>query len=90
MFSAIFTSFCARTHRMNLLDYLAANKPFLWIMGTVTAVQVFILYYGGAVFRTVDLQARHMFLIVLLAFTIIPIDLIRKFILSKTAGYSGT
>ncbi|MCL2702002.1 MAG: calcium-translocating P-type ATPase, PMCA-type [Defluviitaleaceae bacterium] len=93
MFCAIFTSFCARTHTLNLFDYLAANKPFLWIMGIVTAVQICIIYFGGPVFRTSGMEAGHLMLVALMAFTIIPVDLLRKLILSRitgTAGYSGT
>lgn len=90
MFSAIFTSFCARTHQMNLLDYLAANKPFLWIMGLVTIIQILLVYFGGTLFRTVGLEFSDMLLVVLLAFTIIPIDIIRKYFSSKTVGYTGT
>lgn len=90
MFTAIFTSFCARTHKMNLLDYLAVNKPFLWIMGIVTVVQIIIIYYGGSIFRTVRLDLNDLILVVLFAFTVIPVDLIRKSVLSKNNDLSGT
>jgi calcium-translocating P-type ATPase len=93
MFCAIFTSFCARTHRINLFDYLAANKPFLWIMGIVTVVQICIIYLGGPVFRTAGIDVRHLLLVILMAFTIIPVDLLRKYIVRQVkgkAGYSGT
>ncbi|MDR1706154.1 MAG: calcium-translocating P-type ATPase, PMCA-type [Clostridiales bacterium] len=93
MFSAIFISFCARTHRVNLFDYLAANKPFLWIMGAVTVIQVFIVYCGGPVFRTAGLEPLHLLIVVALAFTIIPVDLLRKAILKRVKGkgkYAGT
>ncbi|MCL2514114.1 MAG: HAD-IC family P-type ATPase, partial [Oscillospiraceae bacterium] len=90
MFSAIFTSFCARTHEIRLFGYISSNKPFLWIMGTVTLIQVFIIYYGGEIFRTVDLELVHIIIIAALAVTIIPIDTARKYVLSKKVGYSGT
>jgi calcium-translocating P-type ATPase len=89
MFSAIFTSFCARTPQINLLDYLAGNKPFLWIMGLVTVIQIMIIYFGGSVFRTVELEINHMILIVSFAFTIIPVDMIRKYFVGKGSGYAG-
>lgn len=90
MFAAIFTSFCARTHQINLLDYLAGNKPFLWIMGLVTVVQITILYFGGPVFRTVKLDFKDLILVILLSFTVIPIDLLRKYILTKCSALQGT
>ena len=85
MFSAIVVSFCSRTHQINLLDYLSANKPFLWIMGTVTAIQVLIIYFGGTVFRTVGLEIRHLMLIVSLSFTIVPVDALRKLFSKRNA-----
>jgi len=90
MFSAIFTSFCARTHEVNLFDYLSANKPFIWIMSVVTAVQVGILYFGGSVFRTVKLDLKDLILVIVLAVTVIPIDLLRKYWLSRHSDLQGT
>jgi magnesium-transporting ATPase (P-type) len=90
MFTAIFTSFCARTHKINLLDYLSVNKPFLWIMGIVTVIQILIIYFGGAIFRTVKLDLKDLTSVILLAFTVIPVDAIRKSILSKYSNYPST
>jgi len=90
MFIAIFTSFCARTHHINLLEYLASNKAFLFIMGIVTIIQINILYFGGTVFRTVTLDPNDVLLVVVLAMTIFPIDFLRKLILSKFVGVKGT
>jgi len=90
MYSAIFTSFTARTHRMNLLDYLAANKPFIVIMEIVTVIQTIIIYYGGTVFRTVKLDFNHLILVALISFTVIPVDLLRKSLLGKDSNYAGT
>ncbi|MCL2698853.1 MAG: calcium-translocating P-type ATPase, PMCA-type [Defluviitaleaceae bacterium] len=90
MFCAIFTSFCARTHRVNLFDYISANKPFLWIMGIISVVQIFIIYRGGTVFRTAGLEPAHLLIVVMLAFTIIPVDMLRKYLLRKRTAYAGT
>lgn len=81
MFCAIFTSFCARTPRINLSDYLAGNKPFLWIMGIITVVQICIIYFGGPIFRTAGIEPRHLIIVVFMAFTIVPVDMIRKYLL---------
>jgi len=90
MFSAIFSSFCARTHRINMLDYIAANKPFLWIMGIVSVTQIVIIYRGGMIFRTVGLEAGHLLIIAMMAFTVVPVDLLRKYLIGKKAVYVGT
>lgn len=90
MFTAIFTSFCARTHKINLIDNLSVNKPFLWIMGIVTLIQIFIIYFGGSIFRTVRLHFNDLIVITILSFTIIPVDTIRKYIISKNKKLNGT
>lgn len=90
MYSAIFTSFSARTHKMNLLDYLAANKPFIVIMGIVTVIQTIIIYYGGTVFRTVKLNFNDLILVALLSFSVIPVDLLRKSLLRNDSEQFGT
>ena len=90
MYSAIFTSFTARTHQLNLFDYLAANKPFLFIMGFVTVVQTMIIYYGGTVFRTVQLGFRDLILVAILSFSVIPVDLLRKYLLTRHSEIIGT
>jgi calcium-translocating P-type ATPase len=90
MYSAIFTSFTARTHQLNLFDYLSANKPFLLIMGFVTVVQTMIIYYGGTVFRTVQLGFHDLILVALLSFTVIPVDFLRKYLLHRHSDLIGT
>jgi calcium-translocating P-type ATPase len=82
MFTAIFASFTARTSHMNILDNLAGNKAFLWIMGGVALVQVIIIYVGGTVFRTEGLRFDDFVIVVALALTIIPVDIIRKSVIS--------
>lgn len=80
MFMSIFNSFNARTHKMNLLDYLSLNKPFIWIMGAVGGIQILMTFLGGSIFRTEPISVSHFLLIILLAATVIPVDLIRKLI----------
>lgn len=90
MFLAIFTSFCSRTHSLNLMDHLAANKPFLFIMGLVSVIQLGILYYGGVIFRTVPLPVPLIAIIIVAAMSVIPVDLLRKKLIRNTVGVLGT
>ena len=78
MFTGIFNAFCARTHSVNLADHLAGNKPFLFIMGAITAVQLFILYYGGGIFRTNGLSLYELLLVTSLALGALVFNIIRK------------
>ena len=87
MFINIFNSFNSRTHDLNPISYLSLNKPFIWIMGTVTIAQIILIYFGGEIFRTVPLSPAHFILILALAATIFPADILRKLL---TAKYSKT
>jgi magnesium-transporting ATPase (P-type) len=78
IFLALFNGLNARTHKINLLDYLALNKPFVFIMGGIAVLQVLLIYFGGGFFGTERLNIRHLALILGLAFSVIPLDLIRK------------
>ncbi|QIB70780.1 calcium-translocating P-type ATPase, PMCA-type [Aminipila butyrica] len=79
MFCTIFRSFNARTHNFNIFSGICSNLSFLWIMGLITLAQMVILYYGGSIFRTIPLSLKDLITVVLLAFTVIPVDLLRKY-----------
>ncbi len=78
VFSGIFNSLNARTHRLNLSAHLGRNRSFLGIMLAVAAVQLALIYWGGALFRTAGLTPRELLLTLLFAATVIPADLLRK------------
>ena len=61
---------------------LRKNLRFLLIMLVVSAVQIIMIYYGGKVFRTAGLTPDQLRMILLIAFTVIPADLIRKWIVA--------
>jgi len=78
MFINIFNSLNSRTHDINPISYLSLNKPFVWIMGIVTVAQIALVFFGGAIFRTEAISLRHFMFVVILAATIVPIDMLRK------------
>lgn len=80
---AVFNGFNVRTETFNLAEGLSKNKNFLYIMGLILAVQFIMTYFGGKVLRTVPLNGEQWLLIVLLALTIVPVDLLRKLITGK-------
>ena len=47
-------------------------------MGFAAAVQLLLLYFGGAVFRTRPLPLPVLGQVILLALSVIPADLLRK------------
>lgn len=80
IFSGVFNSFNARTNRINLLSHLRKNPTFILIMLIVSAVQLVMIYYGGRVFRTAGLTPSELRMVILMAFSVIPADQIRKFL----------
>ncbi len=83
IFIDIFNSFNARTHRINIIANLAKNKVFIAIITLICIVQILLIYYGGNIFRTTGLTFIEFQVMVLLAFTVIPVDWIRKFLLKR-------
>ncbi len=78
IFMGIFNSFNARTSSVNIISNLWRNKIFLIVMLFVVVVQLYIIYFGGELFRSFGLTLQEFEVTVLLAFTVIPIDIIRK------------
>ena len=78
VFSGIFNAFNSRTHRINLMANLRRNQGFLLVMLFVSVVQLLLIFFGGTMFRTHALSYAALGDILMLAFTVIPFDLIRK------------
>ena len=90
IFIGIFNSFNARTHRLNLLANISKNKVFLIIIAFIIVVQMFLLYFGGHLFRTGGLTFKEFEIMILLSLTVIPVDFLRKYILRKKGIYNNT
>ncbi|MHC1723224.1 MAG: calcium-translocating P-type ATPase, PMCA-type [Aminipila sp.] len=89
IFASIFNSFNARTYRLNLLAYLKGNKSFIVIITFICVVQLLLIYFGGSVFRTAGLTFYELLMVILLAFSVVPVDIFRKVIirLNGRKGY---
>ena len=85
IFTTIFNAFNARTHRLNVFANLLKNKVFLFIILFVAIIQIIMIYFGGSIFRTTGLTFLEFDLMLILSFSVIPFDFIRKKIL-KTLG----
>ena len=83
IFIDIFIAFNSRTHRVNTFGGILKNKIFLLIFLFITIVQILLIYYGGEVFRTTGLTFYEFEFMILVAFLLIPFDIIRKIILKK-------
>lgn len=83
IYSGVFNSFNARTERINPLSNIARNPTFILIMLVVSLVQLVMIYFGGRIFRTAGLTWGQLQMILMMAFSVIPADLIRKRIFRK-------
>ncbi len=81
VFTGVFNSFNARTHRLNLLAHLRGNPLFALIMVMVAVVQLLLIYFGGSLFRTAGLTSGELRTVLMIAFWVIPADLLRKLVL---------
>ena len=89
IFIAVFNSFNARTHRLNILAHLKENKVFILIIIFVIIVQIIIIYSGITLFQTKPLYIKELIFILVLSLSIIPFDFLRKYISKKLRGDFG-
>ncbi|MDY2847753.1 MAG: cation-translocating P-type ATPase C-terminal domain-containing protein, partial [Oscillospiraceae bacterium] len=82
IFIAVFNAFNARTEKANLFDNIGRNSGFLKILGLITVVQIGMIYLGGKVMNCVPLTLTQWCVVLGMAISIIPVDLIRKGIVS--------
>ncbi len=83
IFMGIFNCFNARTPRLNLLSNLNKNKVFILIIIFIIVVQLYLIYYGGNLFRAYGLSLQELLITIALASTVVPIDWLRKLITKR-------
>lgn len=88
IFMTIFNLFNARSNRLNILANLRKNKVFLFVVVFIVIIELLMIYYGGSIFRTTGLTLYELNFTLLLAFSVIPFDFIRKQLI-KRLGWSN-
>ncbi len=78
IFAAVFNAFNARTEKVNLFDNIKGNTGFLKVLGIIAVVQIIMTYLGGSILRCHGLDVMEWVVILVMAVSIIPVDLIRK------------
>ena len=78
IFSGIFNCFCSRCERLYILSDIEKNKPFIFIMLIIAVIQCFMIYFGGSVFRCTPLSVKELVFVVVLSFSVIPFEFIRR------------
>ena len=84
IFAGIFNCFNAHTSRINILANLIKNKMFIIVISFIIIVQIILMYYGGSMFRTVPLSFKEFVIMLIIAFTVVPVDMLRKKIFKRT------
>ena len=83
IFMGIFNAFNARTTRLNLFSNLNKNKVFIILFSIISCVQIYLIYFGGSIFRTYGLTILELLLVLAMSFSVIPLDLFRKLLFKK-------
>ena len=78
MMAITFNGFNARTSHMNPFEGLGRNKSFLIVMFAIFAMQFIFVTFGGNVLSVESLSPMSWLICVVLAFLVVPIDMIRK------------
>ena len=78
IFISVFNAFNARTEQTNLFDNIFENKRFFNIIFLIVVVQIIMTYLGGAVLNSYGLTLKEWGVVIIMAFTIVPVDIIRK------------
>lgn len=83
IFICVFNAFNARTDQLNLFTHLKENPGFIQIIGLIAVIQIFMTYWGGVILRSYGLTSHEWLVVLVLAASIIPIDLCRKLVLNR-------
>ncbi len=83
VFAAVFNGFNARTDRMNVFENIGRNKGFIQVIALIVVVQVIMTFVGGDVLRCYGLNLTEWGYVLLLAISVIPVDLIKKAIIGN-------
>lgn len=80
---AIFNGFNVRSNTINIFEHIKENMSFLKVMGVIVIVQAALTLVGGELFSCTPITVKHWLVIIAMAFTIIPVDMIRKVIFNS-------
>lgn len=78
VFFNLFNALNSREEGLNIFSNITKNKGFMTVFCVIFIVQLLLIFFGGKVFRTTPLPWQQIILLLAMAATIIPFDLIRK------------
>lgn len=77
-FMAVFNGFTIRTESMNLFKGLGKNKAFSIIAVSIMIMTLLLCNIAGSLVQTTPLDLKHWIVVIVVAFMIVPVDIIRK------------
>lgn len=83
MMAITFNGFNARTEHLNILGGIEKNKNFIYVMASIFILQFVFVTFGGEVLSVEALNVTGWVTCILMAFLVIPIDLLRKLFTQK-------
>ena len=83
MMAITFNGFNARTSHINVFEGLDRNKNFLLVMISIFVLQFVFVTFGGAVLSVEALSPAGWLTCLVLAFLVIPIDMVRKAVMHR-------
>jgi Ca2+-transporting ATPase len=83
IFLILFNGFNARTEKFNLFENIKSNPGFLQVMTLIIIMQVTITFVGDDILRAKPLQIDEWIIVIGLAASIFPVDMIKKLIVRK-------
>jgi magnesium-transporting ATPase (P-type) len=84
MMAITFNGFNDRTSHINPFENIGRNKNFLLVMFVIFAMQFIFVTFGGEVLSVEALTPKSWLICVVLAFLVIPIDMVRKALMKKS------
>ena len=89
IFADLANCFGARSVSIDPFRGLRENKSFIFIFLFIILVQLCLLYFGGQVFRTVPLSLQELLPVILLSLTVLPVNMLIKWILRRVFRQNG-
>ncbi len=78
IFAGIFNCFGARCERLWILSNIRKNRLFIAIILLIAVIQILMIYFGGSLFRTTPLRIHELILVIALASSVVPFEIIRR------------
>ena len=81
VFISVFNGFKVRTNRINVFKRIKENFDFIKITALISILQVLVVNFGGKLFGCIPMNLKQWVIILGLSILIVPIDLIKKYLL---------